>query len=542
MPKKVSSKRGNSSSINNTDASLKISKRYSLSTAVRESHGHPIYCVAFSPHVHIMDDDDDSNANTTTGSYFATVGGSYATIYEVINNDTSKALPIQTQPLTARQIYKDVDDGELFYTCAFGGRGVGTPIGYGAVGIVAEEESNDTSTSGKKKSSNSHDKSIIYFGEKKQQKEQHNSKKPVKRQKQHDTHKNEIDTKESQQCQFFLPHYATQNGPPLLCLGGTRGIIKVIDTCRRSLFMTLSGHGNDITDLKFSPANEWLLLSASKDETIRLWNLQRGVCVAVFTGHNAHRGQALSVSWHLTGSKFVSCGMDNMIKLWRVYDDDNTDDNKEKRKCGPVEKALRNSQNVVPNGCISSDKNKKIDDGQDRALETTKFETYFQQFPYFSTNKAHINYVDCVQFVGDLILSKSIDNKVVLWKPIFDNDADQRLVYTTNRVPSDILYLREFQLENCGSWFIRFESPPPYHHLLALGNQVGEVKVWHIGNDEKHQKYFCNLTTSNGWFGTTGKAVNDQTTIRMVAFNPHGSSLVAVKDDSTVWMWDVAMK
>ena len=539
MPKKVSSKRGNSSSNNNTDASLKIPKRYSLSTAIKESHGHPIYCVAFSSHVHILDDDDSNANNTNTASCFATVGGSYATIYEVINyNDNSKALPIQTQPLTARQIYKDVDDGELFYTCAFGGRGVGSPLGYDAVGIVAEEEkeSNDTSTSGKK-SSNSHDSNIIYFGEKKQRKKQNNSK--AKRQKQNDS-QNEIDTNKSQQCQFFLPHYATQNGPPLLCLGGTRGIIKVIDTCRRNLFMTLSGHGNDITDLKFSPANEWLLLSASKDETIRLWNLQRGVCVAVFTGHNAHRGQVLSVSWHLTGSKFVSCGMDNMIKLWRVYDDDNTD--KEKSECGPVEKALRNSQNVVPNGCFSNNI-KKMDDGQDRAHEVTKFETYFQQFPYFSTNKAHINYVDCVQFVGDLILSKSIDNKVVLWKPIFDNDDETTIIHTTNMVPSDILFLREFQLENCGSWFIRFESPPPYHHLLALGNQVGEVKVWHIGNEEKHQKYFCNLTTiSNGWFGTTGKAVNDQSTIRMVAFNPHGSSLVAVKDDSTVWMWDAAMK
>ena len=135
---------------------------------------------------------------------------------------------------------------------------------------------------------------------------------------------------------------------------------------------------------------------------------------------------------------------------------------------------------------------------------------------------------------------------MVLWKPLFNNDeGDESIHYSTHRVPSSIQFLREFTLENCNSWYVRFDSPAPHHQLLALGNQIGEVKVWHIGevdrkdNDgcDPNEKYFCNLST-NGWFGGGSGAPNEQSTVRMVAFNPHGSNLVAVKDDSTVWIWD----
>ena len=327
------------------NSKARVPQKYTLSCAVKESHGHPIYCVAFSRHVHMMDD------GHTTAACFATCAGPYATIYEVCNNGGE-------QPLRARQVYRDNDDGEIFNTCAFGGRGVGSPVGYSPTLVAKEENGN-----------------IIHFGDH-QKKKHHDSKKPAKRQKQSESH----DAYQSH-CQFFLPYSATQNGPPLLCLAGARGIIKVIDTYRRSLFITLSGHGNDITDLKFSPANEWLLLSASKDETIRLWNLQRGVNVAVFTGHNGHRGQVLSVSWHLSGTKFASCGMDNLVKLWNVYDSEKKD------KSRSVEEALKKSYSVVPDAC-------GVENGTH-----INFETIFHQFPYFSTNKAHTNYVGKIQTV-----------------------------------------------------------------------------------------------------------------------------------------------
>ncbi|KAL3795330.1 hypothetical protein HJC23_009503 [Cyclotella cryptica] len=525
-------------------ASRPIPTGFQLRGALKESHGHPIYAVAWSPHSHVHNTESVANDDSEERhilSYFATCAGPYATVYEVVtvtdgsNGGTAKSQ--RWQPPSVRQVYRDVDDGESFYACAFGGRGIGSPVGYSPLGAVENEqgipdESEEDADAFKTK--------IVFFGLEKDQNSinRHDGGTPTKskRQRQNPT------TANNKFYPFLFPFSPTQNGPPLLCLGGTRGIIKVIDTVRRSLFLTLSGHGDDITDLQFSPTNEWLLLSASNDESIRLWNIQRGTNVAVFTGHDGHRRQVLSVAWHFTGMKFASAGMDNVVKLWNVIDGHDTD------SAGAVQAAIEESNSVMPNdypennsrsrGGANSSHHKKF-----------KFTPVVQQTPYFSTNKVHTDYVDCIQFVGDLILSKSVHNKVVLWKPLLEKD-DNSLIdvndddvlensESSQIIPSSILFLREFSLSHCDNWFVRFHSPPPFHRILALGNNKGEVKIWEIGGEKgchPDQKSYCNLTTS----GIGGSSINGNggSTVRMVKFSPSGSCLVAVCDDSTIWMWE----
>ena len=75
---------------------------------------------------------------------------------------------------------------------------------------------------------------------------------------------------------------------------------------------------------RFHPFKPALLLSASKDESIRLWNITACVCVALFTGDGAHRGEVLSIDFHLDGQRFVSGGMDNASKVWSLQQVANT--------------------------------------------------------------------------------------------------------------------------------------------------------------------------------------------------------------------------
>lgn len=178
------------------------------------------------------------------------------------------------------------------------------------------------------------------------------------------------------------------NQEPIIVAAGLRGILKAINCATLEVVSFLPGHGDIINELRTHPVDSNLVISASRDESIRLWNVRNAVCIAMFYGDNGHKDDVLSIDIHQLGHIMVSSGMDTCIKIWSL---------------------------VTP---IMSSQIAKSYTEPYRLGCNLPFQTTHIPSPIFSTSFVHTEYVDSVCFYGNFILSKSAANRrVVMWRP-----------------------------------------------------------------------------------------------------------------------------
>ncbi|ELK36130.1 Polycomb protein EED [Myotis davidii] len=195
--------------------------------------------------------------------------------------------------------------------------------------------------------------------------------------------------------------------------------------------------------------------------------------------------------YDLLGEKIMSCGMDHSLKLWRINS---------KRMIN----AIKDSYDYNPNKTNRPFISQKI------------------HFPDFSTRDIHRNYVDCVRWLGDLILSKSCENAIVCWKPgKMEDDIDK-----IKPSESNVTILGRFDYSQCDIWYMRF-SMDFWQKMLALGNQVGKLYVWDLEVEDPHKAKCTTLTHQKC-----------ATAIRQTSFSRDSSILIAVCDDASIWRWD----
>lgn len=450
----------------------------------QQRHRKPLYSLCWSVDIH-----EDSHGKKF--QYLAVCGHNVLSIYEVEMEKPRGVFEI-------RQTYRDKDKAEQFYACAYAGRSryIGRArkrketnskqnSSDGFQGASTNASSDEESDSDSSLALSSSDGSQGGGGNKRRSQESLLIDQDVFA---------ETNYLNNQEGAPSITAASSFKGPQLLCTAGCGCIIKVIDTVQKRQIASLRGHGNDVFDLKTSPVDENLLLSASVDESIRLWNLRSFACVAIFAGQNGHNESVLCLSWHMDGERFASSGRDESVRLWSLHD-------------GKVPQALRASNKLNPN------------------QKRVSFHPACQHFPYFASKKIHRNVVDCVQFLGDLILSKSTYNSIVLWTPILpdDNPPTCAVGASAYEAPSDIIALRTFDLFECHLWFVRFATDD-IGRLLAVGTIDGEVDIWDIDTCQKERSQRLKAVT--------------RSTVRTLSFSPDGKMLVTCSDNGQVSKWN----
>jgi polycomb protein EED len=184
--------------------------------------------------------------------------------------------------------------------------------------------------------------------------------------------------------------YITPN-EPLLLGAGDAGFIRVFDVVKGDLKTTLVGHGAGvINELATHPKYPWIFASASRDQSIRIWDLRRwnnklqSATVMILGAGHGHCESILSIGWHDSGRYLVSGGFDNRVCVWTLPD-------------------------LAPESAFWDE---IAPENVKRRAETIRTIYY----PHFVSAAIHKMWVDCVQFYGDIVISKAADeHTIVLW-------------------------------------------------------------------------------------------------------------------------------
>ncbi|KAL6066254.1 SCF complex F-box protein MET30 [Balamuthia mandrillaris] len=199
---------------------------------------------------------------------------------------------------------------------------------------------------------------------------------------------------------------------------------------------TLTGHKADVLKVRF---NESLIVSGSKDRSIKMWNVHTGQCLRTLQGH---RGNVYCVRFD--DNRVVSCSQDQTIKVWDI-------------ETGKCMRTLRGHTDQV--WCVRFDEESIVSGGFDHTLKIWDLHSK----KCLSTLTGHTHYVYDLQFDKEKVVSCAAhpDNTIRIW--------DQRKGRCRNVLTGHSHYVYCLQYD---------------HEKIKSGSGDQQIKIWDIQTGE----------------------------------------------------------
>ncbi|KAF8980761.1 hypothetical protein BGZ46_003723 [Entomortierella lignicola] len=152
----------------------------------------------------------------------------------------------------------------------------------------------------------------------------------------------------------------------ILATAGTDRVIHVLSLARSKELVRLIGHNHTVTDIQAHPTKDEYLLSASKDGTVRMWNILTGKCLLIFE----YKASVVCFIPSAKGQVFLTGGYNGEVRQWNV----------------PEFESEPGEPIVTPAS-------------ESRILQSN----------------LHSARIDCIRIANNKVLSKSVNGKVEYW-------------------------------------------------------------------------------------------------------------------------------
>jgi WD40 repeat protein len=293
------------------------------------------------------------------------------------------------------------------------------------------------------------------------------------------------------------------------------------------------GHSEYVNGVAFSPDGQ-ILLSGSRDRTVRLWNTQSGDQTALVGKHDNY---VASVMFRPDGKQFLSGGWDNLIYQY---------DAASRQRIG---EAFKGHNSAVLSLAYTPDGSHFASGSNDKTVRVWNIAT--------RTSKASSSLPDAIAAVafspdGKLLAGGCLDGKVYIWnaqtlalvKTLSASPA--RPVFTVTWVNNTTLvsageagYLRQWNTQTGAVAATLLPAGPdiyavaysPKTKLLASGGKDKLVRAWFVAGGG----------TAPIKITPAAKQAGQEDTVRSLAFSADGGRIASGGWDYNILLWQVSL-
>ncbi len=244
----------------------------------------------------------------------------------------------------------------------------------------------------------------------------------------------------------------------------------------------LKGHTGNVTCLALSPKED-IVVSGSKDHTLKIWEIQTGNCLLTLKGH---RGPVASVDISPNGRFVLSGSQDKTLRLWEL-------------ETGRCIHCMEGHDLWVEHVLFTPDGRRVISGSRDNTIKIWERKNGHKLYSLTS----HSDLISCLKITpdGQYIVSGSHDRTLRIW----ETESGQ------------CLHNLEKHTEH-----VKCITCHPTKPLMLSGGWDGRMYLWDIQKGE----CICEYAGHENW-------IND------VCITPDGTRVLSASLDKTVKVWNL---